>query len=286
MILKSIALVVGLAVLSGPATAQVTEAPQRSTPEERDRVRPLFEAAGLPELLDVIRKEGLTHAEDLKEELFPDRGEATWPAFVSAAYDVDRMAAILLDNLAAEFEPWHVDPLMDFFTSDLGERIVRLEVSARVALLEPSVEDAAKDILSAMRSTGDARLGVLEDFVAANDLLEMNVASSLNANYAFYSGLAGAGVMDHFPGEGEMVQEVWRQEPEIRAETEEWLFAFLAMAFQPLSDEEINTYSELSLSEAGRRFNRKLFSAFDELFQTVSYDLGLAAGRFLDGEDL
>lgn len=83
-----------------------------------------------------------------------------------------------------------------------------------------------------------------------------------------------------------MLAEVWAQEPDIRAETESWLYPFLALAYKPLSDADVEAYLAFSESEAGRAMNAAMFAAFDEVFREISHDLGRAAAEMLSGRDI
>jgi hypothetical protein len=58
------------------------------------------------------------------------------------------------------------------------------------------------------------------------------------------------------------------------------------MAYQPLSDEELDTYIAMARTDEGRALNRALFAAFDEVFTDISATLGLAASRFIVGQDI
>ncbi|MFD0981257.1 DUF2059 domain-containing protein [Tropicimonas aquimaris] len=286
MIPRPILSTLALCFLAFAAWAQTNEAPPRATPEERARLEPLMQALEMDALLGIMQDEGVDYAGDLESDMFPGRGGERWPEIVAGIFDVDRMADILEDELAADLPAWHLDPLIDFFTTEPGRKIVQLEISARQAMLDPGVEAAANEAMAVLLEEGGPRLDLLEDFAAANDLLEMNVVGALNANYAFYSGLNAAGAFGDFMGEEDMLRDVWSQEDEIRDETGTWLYSYLAMAYQPLTDAELKAYLELSRSEAGRSLNTHLFAAFDEMFRTISYDLGMAAARFMAGEDL
>ena len=79
---------------------------------------------------------------------------------------------------------------------------------------------------------------------------------------------------------------MWAQEEDIRADTEEWVYSYLALAYDPLSNEDIEAYIALSRSDEGRALNRALFGAFDDLFVDISRRLGMGASRFLVGEDI
>ena len=58
------------------------------------------------------------------------------------------------------------------------------------------------------------------------------------------------------------------------------------MAYQPLSDADLTAYIDFSATAEGRMLNAALFASFDVLFVAVSEELGFAAARFAQGEDL
>ena len=83
-----------------------------------------------------------------------------------------------------------------------------------------------------------------------------------------------------------MLAQVWEQETEIRADTEEWLMAYLMVAYGKLSNAEIEAYVALSETAEGRALNRGLFAGFDGMYADLSYALGLAVAQQARGEDL
>jgi hypothetical protein len=80
--------------------------------------------------------------------------------------------------------------------------------------------------------------------------------------------------------------EVWSQEDGVRDETAKWLYSYLALAYQPLSDEDLGAYIAFNQSTTGQRMNAALFFAFDKVFRSVSFDLGRAAALELQGQDI
>ena len=82
-----------------------------------------------------------------------------------------------------------------------------------------------------------------------------------------------------------MLAEVWG-ESDVRRDTTEWLFPFLMLAYQPLSDQELDAYIAFSTTPAGQKANRAVFAAFDAMFVQVSKELGQSAGRLMAGQDI
>lgn len=260
-------------------------APLRADPALTER---LARALDFDRLVAVLHREGLKYGRDLEDELFAGSGGPRWAAIVASVHDQTRMRRILTERLSSDLEAKAalVPEMAAFFEGDPGARIVALELSAREALLEDAVRDAAEISHDDMAAAKDPRLDLIRRFADVNDLVEMNVAGGLNANLAFYRGMIAGGAVDPSLAESEIMSDLWSQEPQIRQDTEDWLFPYLAMAYQPLGDADLHAYIAFSTTPAGRALNTALFAAFDALFVTISEELGFAAARFAGSEDL
>jgi hypothetical protein len=173
-----------------------------------------------------------------------------------------------------------------FFNSDIGQRAMKLEIDARRAMLDSDIEAAAMQAYQNLTKENPARVALLEQFVTVNDLIESNVMGSLNSNLAFYRGLAAAGDEQFAMSESDMLNSVWAEEAKAREETVKWLFPFLALAYQPLSDADLQAYIDFSQTMAGRRVNAAMFVAFDAVFDDISQELGRAVARQMEGQDI
>ena len=251
-----------------------------ASPAEIDR---LFDARGTPRLLEIMREEGLAQADELRETSFPNNGGG-WGNITSRIYDTGRMAEIFRDGFEAELADEDIGALLAFFDGELGREIVELELAGREALLDPDVEAAAVEAYEALGSTAPEFRARIDRFVDGNDLIELNVMGAMNASLAFYNGLADGGALEM--SEEQILADVWGQEPGVRADTEEWMRSYLAMAYEPLSGADLDAYIDFTLSPAGRDLNRALFTGFDALFNDISYALGAAAARFMLSEDI
>lgn len=241
-------------------------------------------AIGIERLLEIMREEGLEQSEELREDLFAGRGGPSWSAVVSRLYDVPTMESRFTAVFDEAMQDVEVAPLIAFFTSDTGRQIVQLELEARAALMRPGVEEAAHDAFERMERTDPERVSLLRDFAEINDLVEFNVMGAMNGSLAFMRGLSEGGGFEM--SEADILADIWAREAEIRAETTDWIFAYLGMAYQPLEADQIRAYSELSATGAGQNLNRALFAGFDVMFNEISLALGRSASRFMVGEDL
>ncbi len=246
----------------------------------------LLDAMRMNEMLGVMRDEGVAYAQGLEAEMFPGRGGALWDQMVGKIYDQERMQTVVARVFAEELSQSDLAPLIAFFGSETGLQVIDLEITARRAIMDEAVEEASHEKVLAMRDAADPRVDLLDDFIETNDLIESNVVGALNSNFAFYLGLAGSGAFPIEMSEDDMLADVWSQEPDIRAETVDWLYAYLALAYGPLEDTQVQGYIDVAASDAGQELNVALFEAFDVLYRQISRELGLAAGQLVVGEDI
>ena len=248
------------------------------------RVDRLFDATRLGEILGIMSLEGIEYAGTLQSELFPGEGGTAWQAEVERIHSVDRAILEMRETFLGRLSEDTIDPMLQFYESPLGVRIVDGEVVAREALLDDMAETTAKEMLADMIQAEEPRVNLLREFVDVNDLIESNVVGGLNSNFAFYRGLEEGGAFPYEITESQMLTEVWEQEAEMRAETEDWLLAYLALAYAGLTDQELETYILISSTDAGDAFNAAMFAAFDVMFNRISQELGAAAALYISAE--
>jgi hypothetical protein len=269
---------------AAPVAAETTI----KTPVAEVEAADLGAALQLDALFDVLREEGLAYGASLQADMFPGGGGAEWQDDLDRIYNVTalrgRFDAVLARGL--DGAPEHKAAILAFFASDLGSRVIRLEIEARRTMLDEAAEDAAR-VAADKRATGrDPLQPLILRFIEASDLIEMNVAGSLSGTLAFLTGLSDAGLYGQPLPLEDLMSQVWSQEEQIRSDTSSWLYAFLGLAYAPLPQEDLERYIEFWASPAGEHLNAALFAAFDEMFRDVSYQLGRAAGAAIQGRDI
>ena len=274
-----------LCLALGPATtAPLLAQTQRSQPD----IAALADLLDITGLIEVMRDEGRDNAIGVDTDLLNGQGGAAWLVAVDKVYDPAKLRRDFDAALGKKLDgaPDVQAAMADFFGSDLGKRVVALEVEARRALMDDSAEAAAKSVWGGESDQKTARAAQIERFVQANDLIESNVMGALNSNLAFFQGLSRGGAFENPMPEDEMLSQVWAQEGDIRAETADWLYPFLMLAYQPLSDADLEKYIAFSDSAAGKKINAAIFAAFDAVFVQISKDLGQSAAMLMQGEDI
>lgn len=290
-LLRTGALILAVAVPAGPAVtgaAWAQSAAATVTPEAQAQVDALLGVLRIDDTIAILREEGIAYGKTLETDMFAGGGGSGWSGTVERIYDAARMREAFGQALTAELadDPQAVAEMVDFFGSDLGQRVVELEIEARRAFLDDATEEAAKVAWQELQADGGARLEALERFITVNDLVESNVSGALNANLAFYRGMDEGGAFGGEMTEDQMLSDVWAQEPEVRQSTTEWVFSYLNLAYGPLSEEDLAAYTAFCATGAGQKANTALFAAFDKVFTPISNALGVAVARQLQGQDI
>ncbi|WP_425074601.1 DUF2059 domain-containing protein [Sagittula sp. S175] len=254
-----------------------------TVPARAEPVDDLMEALQIDAMLDIMREEGMAYGADLANDMFPGGDNTRWQALLTEIYDPAKMHVVMRGHFAEVLGHTEMRTLVAFFNSDIGQEIVQHELSARRVLIEDDVEDAARQAF--VEADPDTkRMKQLDRFVEVNDLLEANVAGALNASFKFYSGLVDGGALQM--SEGDILADVWGQEEETRQDTREWLYAFLMLAYEPLSSDDLDRYIDVSSTPEGRVLNRALFAGFNAMYDEISYALGLAAADQMQTQEL
>ncbi|MFW2586973.1 DUF2059 domain-containing protein [Sagittula sp. SSi028] len=254
-----------------------------ASPAYADAADDLLERMRVPEMLEIMRDEGIDYGIDLGNDMFMGGDSPRWQARLEQIYDTDKMYEILHQQFAEVIGTRDMSSVEAFFDSETGQKIVQSELDARAAMIDDAVEQAAREVVRAAE-VDSGRMAQLERFVAANDLLETNVTGALNASYQFYTGLVeGGGIV---MSESDILSDVWSTEDDTRQDTREWLYGFLMMAYEPLSDDTLDDYITFSETDDGRVLNRALFAGFNTMYDEISYALGLAAGLQMQSQEL
>ena len=251
-----------------------------------ERVERLYDLLGSDDIIAVMVEEGVLYGDTLRRDLFPGRGGARWDATVARIYDPAAMRRVVLAGMDGALSDADIGLLEAFFETERGARIIQLEVGARRAMLDDSIEASAEEAYMSRRANPDEMYDQVAEFIDVNDLVETNVVGGMNANTAFYLGLSDGGAFDPPMSQDDILRDVWSQEPEIREDTTIWVFSYLLLAYAPLEEGDLAAYIALSKSAEGRALNRAIFAGYDALFVDISRALGLAAAQFMAGEEL
>ena len=246
----------------------------------------IFDALRQSEIIEVMREEGIASGRDGAGRMFAPSALSKWGQALEAVYDTEVMTARALAAFSDSLAGADREAVLAFFTTDPGRTLVALEVSGRRALLDQDVTDSALEQGRAVIDQGGARAELITQFMQENDLVERNVAGNLNSMLAFYVGLQGGGGLPDEVSLEVILEDLISQEANLRAETSNWMFAYLYLSYNPVSDEDLAAYIAFSKTRAGQRLNRALFDAYEELFNDISHVLGREAARIMVQSEL
>jgi hypothetical protein len=252
--------------------------------DRAERFSQLMTAIRLDDTVVIMREEGLEYGSNLITDMMADADTPGWQIRVGQIYDTGRMRALLETRLLEELGDTDLEPMLEFFASDLGAEIIGLELAARRAFFDEDVEMAARDKFEDLTGNDDRIVEQINEMMADSDLVEFNVMGILNANLMLYRGLADGGALDL--GEEDILADVWMSEESVREESRSWIQAYFLTAYRPLNSNDLERYAEFWRTEAGEEFNRALFAVFDQMYEELSYLLGRAAAEHMQGEEL
>ncbi|GHF58788.1 DUF2059 domain-containing protein [Seohaeicola zhoushanensis] len=249
-----------------------------------DEVMRLDKALHFDAVVQILREEGLDYGRDLDGDMLGGEGGAHFAGEIDRIYDAARITEVMRAKLAETMTPEEMAECLAFLESPVGQRIMGLEVSARQAMSDEEVTEIAKASYADAAARGLPRIEMIARFIKINELVDRNVAGALSSNYRFLRGMSDGG--QRKLSEGEIMDRVWEQEPDVRKDTIDWMNGFLYMAYGPLSDDEMQAYLDFSASPAGQKLNKALFSGFDAAYDRIYYEIGQAAARALSSRDL
>ncbi len=244
----------------------------------------LSDALRIEETIGIMRQEGLEFGAGLGRDMLPEGDGDGWREVVSRIHDIDKMRALVEVEFARALHGEDVAAMLEFFQNGSGEEVVALELAARRALLDSAVEDAARERLERQRHMGAPLLDVIETIIADSDLVERNVAGAMNANLLFYEGLLDGGAVDMT--QDDILSDVWSQEDTVREDAHLWLHSFLLLAYAPLDAGKLDAYAAFYRTPKGRALTDAMFTAFNRMYDDISYLLGQAIAQRLSSQKL
>ena len=280
--------VMALVVFSGVAGGQGMTAPP--TLDGLDRpVPPAFRTVTADRVVSALaldRLAGLMSEEivasgDPLQPVEPGASDPEWAVIAGRIAAAPRIRTGLRQGVARGLSG--LDPgaraamaeALGFLESDLGRRVVGMELAARAALADPEIEAEARAGFARAAGRGDPRVDQIRRLIAASDTVEPAVAASLGI--AMASMMAMQETLGLAPTAEAVAEDVWLLEPELRAEQAGWIEALFFLSTATLTPPEM----ERLIAEAARPGSRRLGAMVDaaaaDVFVRVARDLGRAA---------
>ncbi|MEP3741177.1 MAG: DUF2059 domain-containing protein [Sulfitobacter pontiacus] len=248
------------------------------------RMTVLVDLLELREAAAILSDEGQAHAETLNQDMLGGQGGPGWTLQVERIHDPERMVEAVRRALEETMSPSAVEDAIDFYTTDLGGRIVALENAARAAIAEREVEQIARANYGVLAGDNDPRLALIRRLITSADMVDRNVSTALNSNLQFLRGMRDGGALED--SDEDLLSEIGGDLDAVTEDTSVWAHAYMLLAYHPLSDAEIERYAAFSETDAGGALNRALFDGFGHAYEDISYALGRAVALNMVAENL
>lgn len=233
----------------------------------------LVDAMGIPELIAAFSSEGIENGAAVDAGILNGQGGNVWAETVRRLYDPLRLEEEVRSAFAETLDDDVAAQALLFYQSDIGARVIELEVQARQAMLN-------KDLEAAATSAPSAQSDAITEFLEARDLIARNTDAAMAAQSAFFAGMAATSTQPAPPPETDAQREL------MMAETERWLRGYYALAQSPLSPDDVAIYTAFWDTDVATALDDALFEAFGTSYATLSFGLGQAAGRLLPQNEL
>ncbi len=243
----------------------------------------LMRAMHVQDTMDIIAQEGRNQAQDFSKTLFESTGGAFFNSQVAELYDPSWMRGQIAQSVSVGMSDTQIEQAAIFFESQLGQTIVSLENSARQAMTDDAVYEMAQQSY-AQAETDSNFYRLVDEYVQINNLIELNVRSSFNAEYAFIRGLTTG--QEGATDDDALLAKLLSKGEKTEEETTEWIYSYLLLAYKPLNEAQMRENIAFSRTEAGRALNKSLFEAYDQMMVEITFNLGEAVARAMRASDL
>mgnify|MGYP004194304593 CR=1 FL=1 len=224
----------------------------------------LYEALLLDDIIEIIRAEGIEEANTTADIYLNSKGKAeTFSDDIEVLYDRTTLTNYLLDGISSALTEKDAEVAFVFYSGALGAKIAQLEASARSAISDSAVESLAIAVAKSAGSKDPQRHKILKDNIEKLDLVEHNMKGAFASQYGFLTELSRAD--DINLSQDQILSMLSNSEPSLREEVSAWLMGYSYMAYQPLTDDDLQIYLDFLMSSSGIALNQALFDVFNAL---------------------
>lgn len=209
---------------------------------ERDRLNAFLTVTGFDVALESI-KLSADAAPNMIGVQSDDFG-SEWKRMVEEVFDTSLMHDQALEILEQTLEEPLLDHAVDFYTSDLGARLVVAENASHLTEDDALKTEQGQSIVAGLVRAGSPRLEELKRLNAASGSADASVHAIQEVQVRFLMAAAGAGVIELSMDEEDLRQTLKSQEGELRRGMQTSGLTGAAYTYQAFSDEEVGLYAD------------------------------------------
>ncbi|QJF51200.1 DUF2059 domain-containing protein [Roseobacter ponti] len=220
-------------LVTGHATAKTNDP---------DRLEAFLEATGFDVALESIRLSAESAPAMLGIET-EDFG-SEWTRLADEVFDTELMHNEAIDILSEALTDELLDHAVDFYTSDLGRRLVAVENASHMDDDDGLRQEAGQAIVAGLVQIGSPRLEELKRLNSATGSEDASVHAIQEVQVRFLMAAAAAGVIELRMEEEDLRESLKTQEGELRRGMKVAGLAGSAYTYQAFSDDEITAYAD------------------------------------------
>ncbi|MFA3915629.1 DUF2059 domain-containing protein [Ruegeria hyattellae] len=235
---------------------------------ERTRVEAFLTTTGFDVALDSIALSSSSAPEMLGFD--PGDFGSEWTRLTNEVFDTEVMRSIALDILEQTLSDEALTHAVEFYASNLGQRLVEAENASHMIEDDSTKRDAGEALVSQWVEDGSLRVETLKRMNRAIDSTGTSLRALQEIQYRFLLAASAAGVVDLRLDPGDLREMLKNNETELRLALQRSALSGAAYTYQGFSDADMLAYTEA--------LEQPLMQEVYELLNAVQYEI--MANRF------
>ncbi len=217
---------------------------------DRERLREFLEVTGFDVAIASIQLDAMS-GPALAGEV-PQAFGADWTRMAEVIFDPDSMIDRAIDMMQTVMPDHLVDHGIDFYGSDLGQRLVAVENASQMEESELTAEGGAA-LLEMLAESDPARLARLRAFSRATGSADSAIRALIEVQLRYLVAASRAGIIKLRVDETELRLMLQAQTGEMRAQMEQAGLLSAAWTYRDLSTADLERYTEALENEKMRQ---------------------------------
>jgi len=209
---------------------------------DRDRLEAFLQATGFDVALESLKlsASGAPRMIGLEAEDFG----LQWTALVEDVFDTAVMHDMALDILSETLDDDLLTHAVEFYTSDLGQRLVAVENASHLKEDDDLKTESGEAIVAGLLRIGSPRLQELKRLNAAVGSEDASIHAIQEVQVRFLMAAASAGVIELRMDEADLRQSLKAQEGDMRRAMQINGLSNSAYTYQSFDDDDITAYAD------------------------------------------
>lgn len=209
---------------------------------ETDRLEAFLETTGFDVALESMKLTASTAPTMIGLEA--DDFGLQWTALVEEVFDTGLMHDMAVDILAQTLDDELLNHAVEFYTSDLGQRLVIVENASHMKDDDDLKMESGEAIVAGLVQIGSPRLEELKRLNAAVGSEDASIHAIQEVQIRFLMAAAASGVIELRMDEPDLRESFKEQEGELRRSMKVTSLAASAYTYQAFDDDEITAYAD------------------------------------------